>query len=454
MQTWNLDELKAELEALRASGRLHAFTASRTLTDRREFYLIQDQATRVALDQARQVEAEALRAQVVVRKPNGRLGAAAQPLVRFQPLAPQLEALLLAAAIGDEEPWELPALPAEKAPPVSNAAHALAADLAKGAGTIEADLRAAAIHTDGIFNSAELFVTFEKARQLASNGFDHTSERSRIYAEVCFSHQDPASRDSEEFLVTRWFAHPEQANLRQMCAESRDYAAASLHTQKPVTGSYSVILHADVLGELWNTFLGQLDAQDLYYKQPFRGPGMDLIPGFSGDPFELFVDPNIDYCFASRATDAFGVPQKRLRLAAGNKVEASLTSQRFAQYLKLRPTTEAGCVVIEPKVHRALDELRGTPGKVLEVLQFSGLFASKNSLTYSSEIRLARLFDNEKGTVSFVKGGNLSGNILENFGGVRWSSERTLFNHQDYAGAGLGYSGPAAALVTNVAVSS
>lgn len=453
MKTWNTAELKSALEKMKADGKVFAYNASHTTIDRQEFYLIQDAKTRVALDQARQVDVEKTKVQLFIKKADGRLGSAGKPLLKFQPLEPQLLALAAAAEIGDEELWELPQTAAASVP-VSNVFPALKENFQKGAQAIHADLTNSIAKTEGIFNSAELFVNLEKTLHLASNGFEHSEERSRIYTEVCFSSENKNKDLSEEFLITQWYGHPEQVDLKKMCEDSREFAEASLDTKKPESGSYAVILHADVLSDLWNTCLSQLDSQGQYFKHPFLEPGTEFIKGFEGDAFDLSVDPKVHFCFASQDYNSYGVPQKKLRLAGGNKVLASLTSPRFAQYLKKPMTTDWGCVVVEPASSKPLAELKKSQPKVLEILQFSGLFTDHATLTYSSEIRLARLYDNEKGTVTYIKGGNLSGNLMENFRGVRWSQERSLFNHSDYSGRGLGYSGPSYALVTGVSVSS
>jgi hypothetical protein len=120
------------------------------------------------------------------------------------------------------------------------------------------------------------------------------------------------------------------------------------------------------------------------------------------------------------------------------------------------PTTARGDLVIEGGSLSRGELARAAP-KVLEILQFSGLFADANSGTFGSEIRLARLHDNVKGTVSWIKGGSLSGSITENFRAARFSRERVRraqFSSGGGSGAsrGQGYFGPEFALMNDVSI--
>ena len=102
---------------------------------------------------------------------------------------------------------------------------------------------------------------------------------------------------------------------------------------------------------------------------------------------------------------------------------------------------------------RSREELIRSAPKVLEILQFSYLNGDPFSGTFSSEIRLARLHDNVKGTVSYLKGGSLSGSVADNFRRVKLSKElgrRSYFSAE--MTEGHGYQGPAYGLLSDVSV--
>ena len=135
-----------------------------------------------------------------------------------------------------------------------------------------------------------------------------------------------------------------------------------------------------------------------------------------------------------------------------NRVVASLTDKQFADYLGNTATTSRGNIVVDPgKLSYA--ELTQAAPQVLEILQFSGLFADPYSGTFSSEIRLARLYDNVKGTVTYLKGGSLSGSIRDNFKGARISKERVKRAHfESNSMHGHGYFGPEYAMLSDVSI--
>jgi hypothetical protein len=113
-------------------------------------------------------------------------------------------------------------------------------------------------------------------------------------------------------------------------------------------------------------------------------------------------------------------------------------------------TSSAGAVVVEALKSSTEDELRKSEPRVLEVLQFSALFSNASDLTFSSEIRLARL--HEEGKVTYIKGGSLAGNFRENFQGVRWSNRTVTENLAEMNGP-QSYIGPSMALLSNVSIS-
>ena len=423
--------------------------------DRQEFYLIGSPTDRVALDQSREVHNKVFRLKVYIGKEGGKQGAAESPLFPKLSLESQLNELERKAHLGTEKSWQFPQKWEEGAREPQKVYLPLKEDLAGCAYQIYQDLEKAIKSCGkGEFNSAELFVIRDKKRQTLSTGFDSQELGSRIYGEVCFSETEKKTGLSEEFLVTRWVAHPEQLDFNDMCSESADSAAASLKTEKPEMGEYHVILRADVLNTLFHDVFSQLNAWQKYYQLPFMEKGSELIPGFKGTPFTLKLDPLRDFCFASGTYSGEGCLQKEMALVERNIIQANPTSSQMSQYLDQPTTTVTGSLVLEPEcVHKA-SELRRLRPKVLEILQFSGLFSNEMDLTYSSEIRLARLYDNERGREVFIKGGNLSGHFPTNFANVVWGGAQVEDNGESYSSGGTSYVGPEYALVDSVSVSS
>ena len=144
--------------------------------------------------------------------------------------------------------------------------------------------------------------------------------------------------------------------------------------------------------------------------------------------------------------------QTPFRLVEKNRVIATATDKRYADYLGAPSTTVRGNVVVDAGL-LSHEELTRQAPQVIEILQFSGLFADPNSGTFGSEIRLAKLYDNETGKVTFLKGGSLSGSFTENFRGARFSKSRVKRAHFNANSAqGEGYFGPEHALLSEVSI--
>lgn len=401
---WLRDELVRALKTKSLDNSWAQWALLEIEEDRQEFYLIQSPTTRVELDQSREVHNQVFKLRVYLNKPDGRLGTAESPLFQKLDLMTQLAELEKKAQLGGEKKWHFPDEWEKSAKQPQKVYPALEKDLAGCSFQIYQDLEKAIRQCEqGEFNSAELFVVREKRCRTLSTGFTNEVVDSRIYAEVCFSETDSKTGLSEEFLITRWAAHPEQIDFARMCAESAEYAKASLRTEKPETGQYDVILHADVLTALFHDVLSQLNSRQKYYQLPFLEKGKELIPNFKGDAFELNLSPDRDFCFASAAYSGEGCLQSKLTLAKGNTIQHNPTSAQMSQYLDQPMTTVLGSLVVEPESVTDVESLRKAKPKVLEILQFSGLFTNEMDLTYSSEIRLARLYDNTTGKVCYIK---------------------------------------------------
>jgi hypothetical protein len=454
MKMWDREQLLSELKKRQDKGSWIQWALGESLEQRQEFYLIQDQG-RAALDQARQVENETYRLKVYVNKGEGRHGVAEGPLFTRKDLAHQLDELDMKAALGGEQTWTFPKdLQAAKVKP-QKIYPPLVEKMEACSFQIYEDLKKSIEKTDSeIFNSAELFVIKQKKRRTLSNGFTSESESSEIYTEVCFSAADKSSKKSEEFMVTKWAAHPEQLNFAEMCEQSAAMAQASLNTQMPASGTFDVILHADVLNTLFHDVLSQMDSRQRYFQLPFIEKGKDFIANFAGSQFSLTLSPERDFCFGSGSYSGTGVPQTPIKLVEENRVLTNLTNSQMSQYLEAEETSVVGSLVVEASQVEEASALQKNRPKVLEILQFSGLFTNPLDLTFSSEIRLARLYDNESGQTVYVKGGNLSGHFPTNFAQVKWGGETVVDNAKDYGAGGSTYVGPEMALITEVSVSS
>jgi predicted Zn-dependent protease len=445
---WNLDTLKHELGARKE---VKAWIITQEHTHRRERYFMMDGGALI-LDQDREVNGQGIEARIMVKLPKpGRHGEITKKLFPSMALGPQLDAAIDAALQTDHQSWDLPAEIASKLPQLSTADPRMAEDLESAMAQLTQRIQVSvAKKRNTVFNSAELFLSVHDRELHLSNGLTHRSSQSRVYSEAAYSFTKGGR--SDEYLNTRWAVNIDDLPVEKLFDETSDRAEQSLDVVKPETGKYPVIIDADVLATLFNNHVSQLSAANSYNGLPFVRVGDELISGASGDLLTITLDPTLGFGADTAAVSEQGVMQKPLKLVERNRVISTATDKRYGDYLSVPSTTTRGNVVVEPGTLTYSELTRHAP-RVIEILQFSGLFADPNSGTFSSEIRLARLYDNEKGTVAYLKGGSLSGSFLENFRGARLSSERVKHAHfSSNSMTGQGYYGPEFALLSDVSI--
>ncbi len=442
-------EVVSLLENEKTTGTIKFWRVTEINEKQREFYTLGEPSqsgVRAVLDQGRIVNQSQLYMEVWVDK-GAIQGAGTKIIFPDRDLKVQLAECIEQAKVSSEKAWMPPAPSNQYDLKPETCFTPMTEDFMGACDQVYKELTQAIEETPtGIFNSSELFCVYTESKVQASNSHKIENRRSRFYAEVCFSAQK--GDDSQEFLVTEWAVHPSQLNFRQMCEESAIYAEALLNAESTPQNTYSVLLHSDVLNEVLHDLSSHLDARSKYYQMPFKPAGESLIPDFAGASFSLKWNPGRDWTMASRRDDGWGRSMPTLILASNNQVLANACSTQMSQYLGIPASTSAGCLDVEVpgKPVEALIHQQPT----LEILQFSGLFTSSVDLTFSSEIRLAKLWSPD-GSFVYLKGGSLSGSVNDHFKTVEFSEEQAVHNKYQKGGS-LSYAGPAAALVHQVPV--
>ena len=451
MKNWTLDQLKTQLNS---RPEAKSWIITQETTHRRERYFMLDGPALVT-DQDRNVHAQGVTLRLFVNLPNkpGRQGEITKRLFPSVPLIDQIDLAIEAALQTDHQAWELPSELPPSLPTLRTTDPRMGEDLEKTVAQVTAQIQqAVARERRTRFNSAELFMSVHHSELHLSNGLTHRSSQSRIYTEAAYSFSQ--GERSDEYLKARWAVTLDDLPVQELFDETSDRAEHSLNTAKPVTGTYPVIVDAEVLATLFNSQLGQLSSGNAYHGLPFVKPGSELIPGATGDRITLRLDPTLEFGADTTAISDQGIAQTAFKLVDGNRVTATATDKRYADYLGTSATTSRGNIVVDGG-SLSHDELAALGPQVIEILQFSGLFTDPNSGTFGSEIRLARLYDNRSGKtkVTYLKGGSLSGSFVENFRGARLSRQRVkraLFHANNTLGEG--YYGPAYALLSDVSI--
>lgn len=404
---------------LNKRNKVEFWTIEEVQTERKEFYLCQGEGG-VESNQSRLVRKADLFLEIWVAIEGERLGYGKERIFLDKDLEAQVESLFLKSQLASEERWT-PTAAREKnlSPQASLCAHQFLEDFDRATNHLNDKLKSEiSLVEEAEFNSAELFCTLEKRQILSSNDFSSQFNRSRIYAEVCFSSSN--QMDSQEFLETKWVCRPEDIDFKELCMASVKGSQGLLVAKTTPSGSYTVKLKSDDVALVFSHFLERFHGASKYLGLPFFEKGSDFISGFNGQKFEIRLNPNRDFGLNSLGFDSWGRLESCVTLVKDNKVEENVLSQKYAHYLNQSPTLSHGVMEIE-----VTHEGSESPEEYLQVLQFSGLFIDGMTMTFSSEIRLGLLVSKD-GSKQFVKGGNFSGSLKDNFSQAKWEGDPQL----------------------------
>ncbi len=423
---------------------------------RQERYFLLDN-NEAAIDQDREIKQQNIRLRLFVNKQDpARQGEVEKMISLALPLEAQVDSAIQSALQTDIQKWELPAKLEAKLPQLKTSDPDMLENLDKVMEELTLQVYKSALKKREVcFNSAELFLSNHKYETHLSNGFTHYSDRTKIYAEAAFSTM--LGRKSDEYYEFQWASSLQEFSIEKLFDTAAERALyTSLVTKKPETGNYFVLVDSAVLDLLMHDYLTQLSGSSKYLKLPFIEAGQELIKEPKGDLINLKLNPYLDYGADTSVVSSDGLLQKPMDVVRYNVVLETLSGKQYSDYLNKKPTTVRGNLVI-PQGKYSREELINMQPKVLEVLQFSALFSDPHTGTFSSEIRLGRIFDREKKTVEYIKGGSLSGSIFDNFKNVIFSNRQvmrsTFSTGMSASGeASSGYFGPEYALLSDVSV--
>lgn len=450
---WTLEQLKSSLSSRKE---VKFWIIYEEHVHRRERYFMAE-ANQLVTDQDRNIHSRNVSLKLFVYLSDlTRQGEITKKLFPSLSLKEQIDQAIEAALQTDHQTWNLPEEIPHQIPQLNTTDPTVAEDIEQVITQITKKIEAAAHKKrTTLFNSAELFLSVHHKELYLSSGLQHRTSQSRIYIESAFSFSKLDSRkklQSDEYLTTHWAVHLNHLPIEDIFDHTSECAEHSLDVVKPLTGKYSVIVNAEVLSQLLHGHLSLLTAEHAYNGLPFIKPGDSFIPDAAGDLISLTLDPTLDYGANSTSLSDQGVLQKPLKLVDRNQVIATVTDKQFGDYLGAPPTTVRGNIVLHPGELSHPELTRQCP-LVIEILQFSGLFTDPNNGTYSSEIRLAKLYDNNTGKICYLKGGSLSGSIQDNFRNLRFS--KSLVNRAHFSSEGTygqGYFGPEYALLSDVSI--
>jgi predicted Zn-dependent protease len=355
----------------------------------------------------------------------------------------QFRACLAAARASGNPPWELPAPAGEPIGHPLECDPALLEDLPGATDALLSSVEKSAAGLEGVrINAAELYADVSKRTQLLSTGIRVERNLSEIYFECAMEPARAETNTQEVHNVVRG-VHQSSLDLPAFMNECAEETRALGCVEVPRSDPRAVVLvRAEALNQILHALLGQLDLSAEYHKRPHLKEGEAVHAGeLTGEPLELALDPFLDYMAESGAHTREGLPASRGNLVAGGRVALRVGSHRMAQYLGRPWNGVYGNLVVPPGRLGREELIAGCP-RVIEVKAFSSLLVSSDTLTWSSEIKLAVLHEPGRAPV-FLKGGVMAGDIRQNLAAAFYSRETRRVNQtEDGYHPAMGYEGP------------
>lgn len=300
----------------------------------------------------------------------------------------------------------------------------------QSAGEMAEALFSADCEADAFLNSAEIFVLQRRNHVISSLGADVSWTDAEVKGEFVVQVKEP-----EDVEMYRDFAYTE-LNTDALAAKVREaltFVKDRAHAQKILkSGTYDLLLtDENVMMTLW--FYGdRSEASMIYPGYSTWKIGDDVQGETQGERIDMTLRALAPY-------SKEGIPMHDRKLLENGVLKSVHGPNRFCRYLGAEPTGEYRKFSCDNPGSMSFDEMKNRP--CLWAVTFSGFEMDSFSGHFAGEIRLAYLCEN--GKLTPVTGGSINGSILD-------AQKNLVFSTDRYAE--IGYDGPYAMLLRNVAV--
>lgn len=299
-------------------------------------------------------------------------------------------------------------------------------------------------------NSAELYTNVHYHLLKTSQGIEAQKITTDLYFEVAM--ELLPGPNLQEVLKYWHFVGVSDADVEaKLDSVAQETQLTNEAFIPPARKSATVLVDSYAISKIAAAMATQLNGSAEYSQGPHLKPS-DILPSGDvddhSDQFNLTIDPTLKQMAKTSAYTDEGAVAVAAEVIVNNVVQQQIMDTRLAHYLNKEANGIYGNLVI-PKGTVSRDDLLKYADEVIEILDFSSLLVNPSSLTWSSEIKLGRLYKNGK-PVKTLKGGIISGNVRTSLTGFKFSSETTSRNTAGgYFEAASGYQGPAYMLMWN-----
>lgn len=351
-----------------------------------------------------------------------------------------------AALCVSNEPWDLPDPPSEPYPEVLTADPVIQNDPDGAIRLLEKRIVDTVRSLDGVrLNSAELYLNYHKITNEVSTGIRIQRLSSDLYLEAAMERL-PLPNTQE---VHRYVRSIDMAGLdvENFLRDSRRETRSLDRTVLPSRDTVALLVDQEVIAEFFHRLLERLQADAQYNRMAHFKAGDRIAEIRDGaDPVNLTLDPSIPLMSESSPHTDEGLIARRAELIRDHVVMDRCVSYRMGQYLKIPHNGIAGNMLLGPG-SLTREELISRTDRCLEILSFSSLLINPRTLSWSSEVKLGR-YHREGEEPVMVKGGVVSGNLIENLSDLRFSSDIVRKSTvADQWHSAKGYVGPGSMLI-------
>lgn len=400
--------------------------------------------------QEREVNDLSYRIEVYARYGNPqKMGVSSRTIDPLSPLSSQIASAFQNAQLVENPVWNLASPSNTPYPQIETADPAIVKDIITEHHKLLTSACAKAQTVNGVkINSGELYTNLHTEYFETSTGIQGEQQSTDVYFEIALE-KLPIPND-QEVLKYKKAISVEEANLGAFIQETVEETLSIEKAQMPETESDVVVLvDGHTISDFFHTLVSQLNAENEYRKSPHFLPGDCVHNGEkiqNSDRLKMTLDPTLPVMAESTPYTSEGLPACKAVVIDNDIVQDQLIDTRMGDYLHKKANGIVGNIVLEPGTLTKTELIESVP-KCLEVVSFSSLLLNPNTLTWSSEIKLARL--HQTGTPPcIIKGGVMSGSLKENLRHFHFSKNQVKHNAvAEVFEPAKGYWGPDAMLI-------
>jgi len=288
-------------------------------------------------------------------------------------------------------------------------------------------------------NSYEIYLSRLDKRLVNSRGIDVSWSACPGYLEYIVS-ASASGREDVELYGDLEFSGSDPARLRAAVIKNLEYASDRLVAEPvPVVSGLPLLLREDLAAEIYGYWFESTKAQAAYEKKAAFSLGDRLADGTGGDLPVLTAVPYLEGNPRSAPYDADGRALSPVACIEKGTLARLFGPLKYTRYLGVQDTGDLPLFDLEPGTLTAAGM---EAEQHLEAVSFSDFFVDGTTGDFGGELRLGYLVTGGKRVP--VKGGSITGSMVENRGLVRLSGERVVTKS---------CRGPAVCLIPKVSVS-